>query len=215
MFKSREKFLNFVENDKIIHWFSQNSISKHPKITQMPIGLDYHTMSNKDSSWGNKQRPVEQEKVLEMIKNEAKPIHERKIMCYSNFHFTTSARFGYDRIDAIAKIPKICVYYEENKINRRESWQKQSEYAFVISPHGNGLDCHRTWEALCLNCIPIVKTSPLDNLYIDLPVLIVNEWNDISMELLEKTANDFKDKTFNYDKLTLQYWMDKINDFKK
>ena len=85
----------------------------------------------------------------------------------------------------------------------------------MISPHGNGLDCHRTWEALCLNCIPIVKTSPLDNLYIDLPVLIVNEWNDISMELLEKTANDFKDKTFNYDKLTLQYWMDKINDFKK
>ena len=39
------------------------------------------------------------------------------------------------------------------------TWNKQKDFAFVLCPHGGGLDCHRNWEALCLGCIPIVKTS--------------------------------------------------------
>ena len=89
-----------------------------------------------------------------------------------------------------------------------------STYCFIISPHGNGLDCHRTWEALCLGCIPIVKTSVLDTLFYDLPVLIVNEWSDVSLELLNTTISNYKtkhiSKQFKYDKLLLHYWMDKI-----
>ena len=34
----------------------------------------------------------------------------------------------------------------------------------------------------------------------------VNEWSDITQELLDKTIIEFKNKTFNYDKLSLQYW---------
>ena len=96
------------------------------------------------------------------------------------------------------------------KIERYQSWMKQIGYAFVASPHGNGLDCHRTWEALCLGCIPIVKTSPLDDLYEGLPVLIVGEWRDICENLLLETIENFKNIDFNYEKLTLNYWMDKI-----
>ena len=85
-----------------------------------------------------------------------------------------------------------------------------TKYSFVLSPHGNGLDCHRTWEALVLGCIPVVKTSSLDKLYDDLPVLIVNNWYDIDEELLKNTIENFKDKKFNYDKLKLDYWINKI-----
>jgi hypothetical protein len=87
---------------------------------------------------------------------------------------------------------------------------RQCEFAFVLSPHGNGLDCHRTWEALVLGCIPIVKTSKIDKLYEELPVLIVNDWSDISYHLLETTVNDFSNKKFNYEKLMLSYWINKI-----
>ena len=45
-----------------------------------------------------------------------------------------------------------------------------------MSPQGNGLDCHRTWEALILKTIPIVRTSSLDPLYEGLPVVVVHEW---------------------------------------
>ena len=40
---------------------------------------------------------------------------------------------------------------------------------FALSPGGTGPDTYRTWEALLVGTIPIVKTSQLDNLYSDLP----------------------------------------------
>ncbi len=215
IFSSDKEFLQFIECDKITHWFSQNCIlTEHYKITQMPIGLDYHTMSIQDHSWGKKIAPLEQENVLESIKSKSKPFHEREIKAYSNFHFFMTTKFGQDRIDAKNQIPPHLVYYEPNKIERQATWEKQSEYAFVISPHGNGLDCHRTWEALCLGCIPIVKSSPLDLLYEDLPVLIVKEWSDVSQDLLNNTITKFKNRKFNYDKLNLKYWINKIKAYK-
>ena len=54
------------------------------------------------------------------------------------------------------------------------------KYRFIISPHGNGLDCHRTWEALALGCYPIIKSSPLDCMFEGLPVIIVNNWNEVT-----------------------------------
>ena len=48
----------------------------------------------------------------------------------------------------------------------------KKKYKFILSPPGAGFDCHRTWEALYLGAIPIVKTSSLDPLYKDLPVVI-------------------------------------------
>jgi len=218
IFSSNEEFIKFIESDKILHWFAQNCIIKHSKITQIPIGLDYHTMSNQNHSWGDKSSPLEQEMSLENIKLNSKPFYERIIKSYSNFHFFTTTKFGYDRKDAIQKIEKNLIYYENNKLQRIDTWKNQIEYAFVVSPHGNGLDCHRTWEALCLGCIPIVKTSALDALYDDLPVLILDDWSSLTQELLDTTILDFKSKheknKFNYDKLKLHYWNDKINSYK-
>jgi hypothetical protein len=197
---STEDFKKFIESDKIIHWFSQNCVGKHPKLSQVPIGLAYHVIP----------RPLEQEAELVKIKNNSKAFYERNIKCYGNFHFTEGMYPGQDRKDAKEKIPADCIYYEPSRKDKYETFKNQTEYAFVVSPHGNGLDCHRTWEALCLGCIPIVKTSVLDPLYEDLPVLIVKDWSDVNNTLLTKTVGDFKNKKFNYDKLTLKYWMEKI-----
>lgn len=82
-----------------------------------------------------------------------------------------------------------------------------SEYAFIASPHGNGLDCHRTWEALCLGCIPIVKTSPLDPLYDGMPVWIVNEWSDVTYQGMLDKIREYKDPSY---KLTLDYWVSRM-----
>lgn len=64
--------------------------------------------------------------------------------------------------------------YEHVK-NYTEYYHALSRTRFAWSPHGNGLDCHRTWEILLLGAYPIVKTSSLDELYRDLPVLVVEE----------------------------------------
>jgi hypothetical protein len=211
IFKNHESFLAFIESEKIIHWYTQNCVIDHPKISKIPIGMDYHTMNNKDSDWGKKISPITQEKILENIKNNSFPFYERKIKCYANFHFSMETKYGFDRKDALQNIDKDLVFYEHEKIDRKSTWKKQVEYAFVISPHGNGLDCHRTWEALILGCIPIMKKSGLSELFNELPVLIVENWSDVNNKLLINTINNFKNKTFNYDKLLLSYWTNKIN----
>ena len=210
IFKNESEFINFINNKFIKRFYIQNCTYKHPKIINLPIGLDYHTMVNNDM-WGPCLNPIMQEEILINIKNNSKPFDQRIIKCFANFHFQTNTKYGYDRINAINHINNNLIFYQNNKITRTETWINQVNYAFVISPHGNGLDCHRTWEALILGSIVIVKTSKLDDMYIDLPVLIVNEWCDINNDLLVNTINDFKNKKFNYDKLLLNYWFKEFN----
>jgi hypothetical protein len=85
-----------------------------------------------------------------------------------------------------------------------------SKYSFILSPFGNGMDCHRTWEALCLGCIPILMAPGFKKMFENLPVLIVNNWSDVNQELLNKTITEFQTRTFDYEKLSLKYWVDKI-----
>lgn len=194
-----------LSNKYLKHWFCQNMTLTHDKITRLPIGLDYHTLE-KHALWGSITSAKKQEEMLISVRNTMRPFWERKIMCYANYHFAMTP----DRKDAEQSIAKSIVYYEPTKIERFDTWKKQIQFAFVISPHGEGLDCHRTWEALCLGCIPIVKTSKIDKLYDELPVLIVNEWKDVNAEFLKETVNTFRNKKFNMEKLTLKYWTDKF-----
>jgi len=224
-------FKEFIENDKIIHWYSQNCVQTnhtfHKKLSQLPIGLGYHHLHNEDiEEDANKIiSPMKQEAVLDNIIHNSKqmklPFWKRELKCYINFNFEKNymrSRFGYDRYEALTKIPNNLIFSEKGEVDRTTSWNNQSKYAFVASPFGNGLDCHRTWEAIILGCIPIVKTSGLDSLYDDLPVLIVNDWTDITEKLLMIVISEFKLKhekgEFNYYKLTLKYWIDKINSHK-
>lgn len=208
IFPDSRTFIEFIENKNITKWFVQNNIYMHPKIVHLPIGLDYHTLnSNTPLYWGPNRKPIVQENELISIKNIAKPFYERQLYIYSTCHLFTTTKFGKDRINAIQTIPRKLLYLEKNKISRLETWKNQIHYSFVLSPHGNGLDCHRTWEAIVLGCIPIVKKSLIDTLYSNLPVLIVNNWNEVNEELLNHTIQLYKDRSFHYDKLTLKYWM--------
>lgn len=201
-----QSFYNIISHDKIIKWYSTNCYEKlHYKFSLIPIGLNYHC----DALWNNISIKS-QENMLENIRLNSLPFNERKCLCYSNFHFSLYDEFGNPRKKAIEKIPLELVYYEPNKVSKEETWVNQSKYSFVVSPLGHGMDCHRTWEALILGCIVIVQTSPLDSMYEDLPVLIINDWTDITEKLLEDTVHKFKNMNFLYDKLTLRYWVDKV-----
>lgn len=51
---------------------------------------------------------------------------------------------------------------------------------FVLSPAGNGPDCHRTWEAIYLGAIPVVKRGTVSPSLVDeLPVLQVDDWDEL------------------------------------
>lgn len=211
-----------LEHSLLKYWFAQNCIADHPKLVRIPIGLDYHSLVPSQSkfvwsqpqrhSWGLKKMPVIQEMELFSIRNSA---GERSCRAYANFQFLMTTRYGkIDRIQAFNTVPKDLVFYEPSKTTRDVCWKKMIKYVFVLSPQGNGLDCHRTWESLCLGCYPIVKTSGLDPLFEDLPVWIVKEWTDVTEEAMVAKMNEFNSKTFKLEKLTLKYWQEVIRNAK-
>ena len=59
----------------------------------------------------------------------------------------------------------------------------------IISPRGNGIDAHRSWEALLLGRLVITRHSTIDALWHDsslvpswqLPVFLLNEWQSLSL----------------------------------
>jgi len=87
-----------------------------------------------------------------------------------------------------------------------ETWELQSQFQFVLSPHGAGLDCHRTWEALLLGCIPIVKRAKINDLFSDLPVITVEDWSQINSSFLTHASKELELKNINREKLLMRYW---------
>jgi hypothetical protein len=209
----QKAFRVLIQNEYLIVWFSQNltaSPKEYPKMQYLPIGMDYHTIANNDMYWGPRCSPKTQEILLMELQKKMRPFIERIPTAYTTFHFTLhrgSRQAAYDQI------PKDLVYYEPQNICRLASWKKQIEYAFVVSPPGEGLDCHRTWEALCLGCIPILISTPLDDMFEDLPVLIVKSWSDVTRELLDKTLSEYSKREFCMEKLQLSYWLNRIANY--
>jgi len=217
VFGSEAAVADFLNSPLILAWFAQNCVRQHPKLAPLPIGLDYHTMAAGSVPWwGTPRSPAEQEAELLALRTTASRV-ALPHRAYANFHFNLASRFGSDRIAAMSQVPAECVCYEPHKITRLECWQRQKmEHRFVLSPHGNGLDCHRTWEALCLGCIPIVRTSPLDVLWEGLPVWIVNSWSEVTEEGMALKAAELDttivptDGTHIPEKLLLKTWIDRI-----
>uniref|UniRef100_A0A7S3AY15 Exostosin GT47 domain-containing protein n=1 Tax=Haptolina ericina TaxID=156174 RepID=A0A7S3AY15_9EUKA len=83
------------------------------------------------------------------------------------------------------------------------------QHRFVLSPRGNGLDAHRTWEALLVGAIPIVRSSKLNPLYDNLPILIVKDWNDVTPRLLRDFYKEVQSKLslYHYERLFADYWI--------
>jgi hypothetical protein len=205
-------------SDKLLGWFAQNFDGVDPtgKIAPLPIGIDFHTISNR-RRWGHPlATPREQEIELQELQANMPPTERRLPRVHADFHFNKHARaiMGESRDDVEATLrANPLIDFQQTKIPRLDLWREKTRYAFVVSPHGNGLDCHRTWESLALGNIVIVKRSPLDPLYDGLPVVIVEEWSQITPENLSAWQRlhgaSFSRPAWR-ERLTNRYWIDRI-----
>lgn len=86
-------------------------------------------------------------------------------------------------------------------------------YEFVLSPPGNGIDCHRTWEALYMGCVPIVKRSKLTQRFAEqLPMVLLDYWEHLTNERLNDERKRLLSRVWNSDMLTIGWWEQKIRD---
>jgi hypothetical protein len=70
-------------------------------------------------------------------------------------------------------------YVVKSPITPRKYRTLVSQSVFVLSPPGNGIDCHRTWEALFLGAIPVVKRSFWSFSKYEIGAKVVDDWDEI------------------------------------
>src|SRR5919108_939940 len=211
--------LQILEYHNVLHWFAQNCEGPGflRRMSPIPIGIDFHTLSERPL-WGEDMAsPQEQERMLQSIRGEFRPAQDRTRKVYIDFAWQAAHLYRpAKRQQIIAKLlTNECVVFQTKALPRRQLWRKWGEYAFVISPHGIGLDCHRTWEALACGSIVLVPSSPLDSLYEGLPVIPVKDWNHITPRNLDNWLEHYSGCKVGEEKLTSVYWVNKMKDMAK
>ncbi len=67
------------------------------------------------------------------------------------------------------------------------------EHRFMICPQGHGIDCHRNWESLYLRRVPVMRDhNYFRRLMAGFPVLFVDDWSQITEELLKASEPLFE-----------------------
>ena len=82
---------------------------------------------------------------------------------------------------------------------------------FVLCPRGNAIDCHRNWETIYMRRVPVMKRTPfLEELYKDYQVLFVDDYSEVTEQLLLDNNQMFLDaQTQDLSKLDLNNFFDK------
>ena len=83
---------------------------------------------------------------------------------------------------------------------------------FMICPVGNAIDCHRNWEVIYMRRVPVMTRDPyLEELYKNYPVLFVDDFSQITKELLIENDDLFqRAQTMDLSGLTLPTFFDRI-----
>lgn len=193
---SINEYLFSHKSKSIKKWFAQNVDFKHPDLIPIPIGIENHKGASKgtcinQSLWEKYNLKDSYQKTSKAYINFSLTTHSSRKEWFhhlktKNFHFSTN-------------IPYID-YLEDLKKND-----------FCISPRGNGIDCHRTWESLYFECIPIVPKHFIYDTF-NLPIIQIESPEEITNDFIEhlqkrKNSGDFK---INKQNLTLEHWIDKI-----
>jgi hypothetical protein len=101
---------------------------------------------------------------------------------------------------------------DESRSSYSEFLGKMCQAKFMICPRGNAIDCHRNWEVLYMRRVPVMKRHPyLEVLFKDYPVLFVDNYSEITEELLIENDNLYQQaQEMDITPLTLPYFFDNV-----
>jgi hypothetical protein len=89
-------------------------------------------------------------------------------------------------------------------VGHEEYFDSLPSYKFVISPEGNGVDCHRHYEALMAGCVPIVEDHPgIREKYKGCPILYTKDYTEITPEYLESVYGEMLTQQYDFSPLFL------------
>jgi hypothetical protein len=137
--------------DNVVGWFAQNVLTRQKRLIPIPIGLERPSIARSGD-------------INDFRANLMKPI-TKDLKLYINFSNGTNK----EREPLKEKFrDKEWATIQDEPIPFAEYLAEVRRHKYVLSPPGNGWDCHRTWEALYCGSIPIVSISkrlPAEGMY--------------------------------------------------
>ena len=194
--KMCEKCNKYLEEEKLIAWFGIHPSKKvvHPKYHPLPIGVLQQPANYKDrvklNSFFARLRTV-----------------EKKYLVYSNFA-AQEDKPERKKVKSLFNHQSYCKRGQRQPFH--DYMKEMAQCKFTLSPKGIAIDCYRTWESLLVGSIPIVRTCQLDPIYEGLPVLIVQNWEDINEQFLNEKYKEIMSKKYDPSKLYMEYWIAQI-----
>jgi hypothetical protein len=182
-------------NGHLTHWFAQNCLADHPKITPLPIGL------------ANKRLYLDIGMPHHFDRLRATDTPKQQKIFYK-FNVATNPPERSAALRALSASPLSAT--TEQWIEGVSYLNHLNGFSFVASPAGNGIDCHRTWEAMYLKTVPILTRTPMATYFanLGLPLVVIDNWD----ELATWTARDLTAMyesaipKFSHPALWMDYW---------
>lgn len=172
-------------------WYGQNSYSLKENVIPIPIGFEN---TRWESSFGPKTEWIE-----EICNQEIAPTS----LIYLNCNKFTNISERENCYNFARNLSFITV--DEPKLSYVDYLKRIKEHKFVLSPRGNGLDCHRTWEVMMMKRVPILKREgQLERLYFGMPVLFVDKWEELVEIDLDSSYDKISFKSQSY--LFFDFW---------
>jgi hypothetical protein len=178
--------LDFLNNPLLVYWYAQNCEFSHTKLRALPIGLA-------NSQWGSER--------LENMQRVSQA-YTKSHLLYVNF--TSSTHEGRKKIiDAVSKLPRVTL---GEPVDFESYLMQMAKHKFCLCPRGNGIDTHRFWEAQYLNTIPVLLRRDWTPAYSNLPILLVDCWEDLVHINLEKAYIQISSTFHCRDSLSLSFY---------
>ena len=190
----QDSYFKYANEEKVLAWFTIHPPKKqHQKVFPIALGIvQYYDLYEKRADVHKqflKYRSTKKEKLLYMNFTDWRNPQRKKIRDF--FLEKTYCNNG-----------RPCRFNQYIK--------ETAQHKFIISPPGLGPDLYRIYEALLVGTIPVVKHSHLDYLYEGLPLLYVDDWEEVTEEFLHKKYAEITSKKYNPKKLYMEYWLEQI-----
>jgi hypothetical protein len=191
-----ESHYSLLNNQLLVHMYSQNTFIRHKKLTAIPLGI-----ANAMWKHGN------QSHFKELIR-QAVPFSEKKSKVYSNVNLSTNLSHRSKVMDIVNQLSFVDSV-PSNKPHM-EYLLELTTYKWVASPKGNGVDCHRLWETLYAKSIPLVDDTENTREFLEMgfPIILVKDWSQLTLDGLEEASKKLDINVS--EKLDISYWKTKI-----
>ena len=132
--------------------------------------------------------------------------HQALVQCAISSRTDERRRlFGLNRRMILFNVSKNGIV--NRQVSGSQYFDELPSYKFVISPEGNGIDCHRHYEALMAGCIPIMEDNPLiREKYKGLPILFTKDYSEVTSGYLEQCYKEMLDQTYDFSRLFMSYY---------